>query len=210
LRNFQLSDKTAGALASAGTWLFASFIHTNPAIGIAGLLLTSLCISFYAGGFTDLIRITGLYEYNVKLIFYSTICIIAGVAMGIHSNLGHYKPVIPAALSSTAVIVAAIGIVEELLFRGFIQGAFSKTSHLFGILAASGSHTIYKVLVLWSFTINLGIDLVDLALYTFAVGLLAGWVRKISGNIIPSALGHMCFDIVVYGSLSTIPVWVWG
>jgi len=192
-----------------GTWIFACFIHSNPAIGIAGLLLTSFSIAFYSGGFTALIKITGLYEYNLRLVFYVILCITAGIAMGVHSNLGHHKPVIPTVLTSTAFIVATIGIGEELVFRGFIQGALSKTSQWLGIFAVSGSHAVYKVLVLWSFTINLGIDLLDLALYTFVVGILAGWVRRISGNIIPSAFGHMCFDIVVYGSLSAIPVWVW-
>jgi len=210
LRNFQLSNIATGFIASAGTWLFACFIHSYILIGIAGLLLTSLSISFYAGGFTVLIKVIGLYEYNLKLVLYSAICLLGGISMGMHSNMGHYKPLIPLSLTSTAVIVAAVGMGEELLFRGFIQGVLSKTSHWIGILAASGSHTLYKVLVLWSFTINLGIDLLDLALYTFAVGLLAGLIRRISGNIIPSVLGHMCFDIVVYGSLLSMPVWVWG
>ena len=209
MKRFQLSNIAAGGFASAGTWLFACFIHSNTVFGIAGLLITSLCISFYAGGFTDLIKIIGLYEYNLKLILYSIIFILAGIALGIYSNLWHHKPSMPLSLTSTAFIVAAVGITEELVFRGFIQGAFSKTSQWFGILAASGSHSIYKVLVLWSFTVNLNIDLFDLALYTFAVGLFAGWVRKVSGSIIPSALGHMCFDIVVYGSLLAVPVWVW-
>jgi membrane protease YdiL (CAAX protease family) len=210
LKNFRFSNVAAGIIAAAGTWLFACFIHSNTAIGIAGLLITSQGISLYAGSFTALIKITGLNEYNRKLILYSIICILAGIAMGIHSNLGHDKPVMPLFLTSTAFLVAAVGITEELVFRGFIQGALSKTSTWFGIVSASGSHAVYKVLVLWSFTVNLEIDFVDLVSYTFAVGLLAGLMRKVSGNIIPSALGHMCFDIMVYGSLAGVPVWVWG
>ena len=210
MKNFQLSDIAAGVIASAGTWLFACFIHSYLAIGIAGLLLTSLSISYYAGGFSSLLKIIGLYEYNWKLIVYVIICILGGIVMGMHSNVGHQKPVIPLSLTSIAVIVAAVGMGEELLFRGFIQGVLSKKSYWIGIFAASASHTFYKVLVLWSFTVNLGIDLADLALYTFVVGLLAGSIRQISGSIIPSALGHMCFDIVVYGSLLSMPVWVWG
>ena len=210
MKQYQIPNIIAGSIASAGIWLFAGFIHSNTIVAISGLLLASLSISVYAGGFAALIRITGLSEYKKKLIPFIFAGLLLGTCLGMLYNLLHHEPLIPLPLTLSAIIAPVVGIVEELVFRGFIQGAVSKTSSWLGIFFASGSHTIYKVLVLWTFPLELEINLFNLAMLTFSAGLLFGWLRKASDNIIPPALAHGSFDIAIYGGLLSLPVWVWG
>jgi hypothetical protein len=50
----------------------------------------------------------------------------------------------------------------------------------------------------------------SLVIFTFVVGLLCGVSRVLSKSIIPACVAHGVFDILVYGGLSTWPVWVWN
>jgi membrane protease YdiL (CAAX protease family) len=78
------------------------------------------------------------------------------------------------------------------------------------IIFGSISHTLYKFLIIWSFPVHLDINLNYLTIFTFLAGIFSGWLRSRSGSIIPSSIGHGCFDIIVYGDLSILPIWVWA
>jgi membrane protease YdiL (CAAX protease family) len=102
-----------------------------------------------------------------------------------------------------------IGITEELLFRGFLQGKLSGINIYAAILLSAFGHTLYKYLVLRSFPVDIGIDFLSLVVFTFIAGLMCGALRALSKSIIPACVTHAVFDILVYGGLSTWPVWVW-
>jgi membrane protease YdiL (CAAX protease family) len=200
----------AGFIASAGIWLFAGFIHTAPVIAIAGMIVTSFSVAYFAKSLIELLRIAGLTEYKWKLFPYSLAGLVLGISVGTFYGLNQSKALFPLYLTVNAIIAPSVGIAEELLFRGFIQGSMSRVSGWLGIFFASFSHTGYKVLVICMFPSDLGINLFYLAIFTFTGGLLLGWLRKASESIIPSALAHGCFDIMIYGALASLPVWVWG
>jgi membrane protease YdiL (CAAX protease family) len=210
LKYLQIPNIPSGIIASAGIWLFACFIHTIPGFAVSGLILTSFSIVFNTNGFTSLFEITGLSVYKKKLFPFALIGILLGTSLGMLNGFVERGPLIPISLKTAAIIAPLVGIAEELLFRGFIQGTFSKTSAWAGIIIASVSHTIYKLLVIVTYPDELGINMFYMAILTFSAGLLIGWLRKASESLIPSALAHGCFDIVLYGGLTVLPVWVWG
>jgi membrane protease YdiL (CAAX protease family) len=210
LKYLQIPNIPAGIIVCAGIWLFAGFIHTIPVIAVIGLILASLSIVFNTNGYPSLLQITGLSEYKMKLVPLAFAGILLGTSLGMLNGLAEHRPLIPLSLKITAVIAPSVGIAEELLFRGFIQGTFSKTSAWLGIFIASACHTIYKLIVLYTFPAELGINLFYLAIFTFSAGLLLGWLRKASESVIPAAMAHGCFDIVIYGELTELPAWVWG
>lgn len=225
------SEITAALAVSAGTWLFACFIHSYPIIGVAALFMSAMVMAYYLTSFKELLSVTGLLKFNREVAMYSALVIAVGIALGIVLNIVYHQPIVTLPLKLTAITVAFVGITEELMFRGFIQGMLARYStfiqsriHIYTtfnqrrlsryailipILGSAASHTIYKVLVIGSFPIDLGFNLYYLAFFTFTVGILAAWARHSSKSVIPTGLGHGFFDIVVYGSIA-VPVWVWG
>jgi membrane protease YdiL (CAAX protease family) len=75
---------------------------------------------------------------------------------------------------------------------------------------ATAGHTLYKFVVIKTVPVDLQTHLPSLVVLTFMAGLVFGLMRKKSGSIIPPALAHALFDIVVYGGAVLAPVWVWS
>jgi membrane protease YdiL (CAAX protease family) len=117
---------------------------------------------------------------------------------------------LPQTLTFIALIAPMIGITEELLFRGFLQGKLSSINIYAAIVLTSFAHTLYKYLVLRSLPSDIGTDFFLLIVVTFIAGLMFGVLRVLSRSIIPSCLTHGVFDVLVYGGFSTWPVWVWS
>ncbi len=189
--------------------VFRFFVHICYWLSITGLVFTGLVIIIHSCGLRDLAKIIGLYEYRNIIVIFLIAGLILGFSLGVLYRLTYKMTMIPRNLTLMAFTAPAIGITEELVFRGFIQGTVTRVQGWKGIIFSSGSHTIYKLLIIWSFPYDLGINLLNIVLLTFSVGMLLGWLRKTSENIIPPALAHGCFDIMIYGSLKFLPVWVW-
>jgi len=155
-----------------------------------------------------------------------------------------HEDYIPSSLHWFALVAMAIGATEELLWRGWMQGALAKTlarkghrsganipvcrekDGVFGrqeclphrgsvaaVLAAAGSHTAYKT-ALFAFPPD-GIagqtpgGLLFIAGLTFGFGAALGLLRLRQGTIAAPVAFHMFFDLLVYGSCTTAPWWVW-
>ncbi|MBN2217294.1 MAG: CPBP family intramembrane metalloprotease [Pirellulales bacterium] len=123
-------------------------------------------------------------------------------------------PGFPSSLHAFVVAAACIGLTEEFLWRGWIQGALAG---LLGwptaVLLAAASHAAYKTALFIfppvgqsPFSIA---SLAFLAGCTFVVGAGLGFSRVRQGTIGPAIAFHVVFDILVYGSRATAPWWVW-
>jgi membrane protease YdiL (CAAX protease family) len=193
-------------LACTGIWLFGQFIHTDRLIAYSGLLLTAITIIKLSG---SLFEIIGWRSPDSRVLVYTLVGTLIAIGLGVYYRHRFDSSLFPEVLTWSVIIAPCIGITEEFLFRGFIQGTIARYWPLLGILAGSISHTIYKYLVLSSHPAGLDIDFVPLILLTFGVGLLFGWFRLASRNILPAALSHGIFDIIVYGAIFPLPEWVW-
>ena len=110
----------------------------------------------------------------------------------------------PSRLTPFFITAMGIGAAEELLFRGYIYGAFSKKV-LWAIGLSALAHTLYKTAIFIPYP---EMALWSLALLTFLTGLLLGWMRWRSGSLWPAVLFHAAFDLWVYGDHYS-PWWVW-
>lgn len=191
-------------------WLFAVLIHKMKGLAIIALFITATFISLFSGKFRNLYWIIGFTYVKGNLTLFSIVGLLSGLLMSILYNSINNLPLLPLSLTISALIAPLIGITEELIFRGFIQGSITKSTDLSAIIFASFSHSVYKFLIIWSFPVHLNINLYYLTLFTFLAGILLGWLRSRSCSIIPSSLAHGCFDVIVYGNLSTLPIWVWA
>jgi membrane protease YdiL (CAAX protease family) len=115
----------------------------------------------------------------------------------------------PKSTGSFFYIAALIGITEELVFRGYIQGYLSTNSKWLAIIIASLSHTSYKCCLFCSNQSLHPVNIAQLAVYTFIGGLLFGILKEYFRSTIPPAIAHAVFDIIVYAEYTQAPWWVW-
>jgi membrane protease YdiL (CAAX protease family) len=203
---------TQAILVTAGICLFAWFIHGQAAqriLALAALGFASLVISLSIPTFRSLARSVGLARISKAVGLYAVGGLLLGVLLAVSyrsiSNISLY----PHTLTIIALVAPAIGVTEELLFRGFLQGRLSTINTPVAVILASLAHTLYKYLVMRSLPFNIGTDFLSLVVFTFVAGLLCGIPRALTKSVVPACVMHGVFDILVYGGLSTWPVWVW-
>ncbi len=204
---------SSAILVIAGMCIFALFIHVDSCLRIlsfAGLILAAVIISRSVRDIKSLLAILGIIPFMRKAIYYSMGGIIFGVLLGVLYNFIKADYLLPPGLTNFALIAPLIGITEELVFRGFVQSRSASLGTLTSILLASSGHTLYKYLVIRTVPVDLSTNFTSLIILTFTVGIVFGIMREASKSVIPPALVHGIFDIIVYGGATLVPVWIWG
>lgn len=200
------------SLVVTGLLIFALFIHQPwpaRAIALGGLLAAALLMGFTRSQ-TALLNTLGLGMPGRRILLFTVLGIFLGVALGMftrkHFNLG----LLPATLTLVALIASLTGAVEELLFRGYIQGSLNPVNRIFALVYAAFTHTAYKLLVIYSLGRPMEFDFLFLARWTLLGGLAFGALRLLSRSVYPPLFAHAVFDILVYGASLTLPFWVWN
>jgi len=199
-------------LSFTGILLFGGFIHHSfPLLLLAfgGLAGTAVVIGFSTRNMA-IREAFGLKRLNRKVLLYVLPAIVLGLILGILTRNRFELTLIPAGFTGVAFVAPLVGTVEELIFRGYIQGHLRPVGRIFSIVTASVIHTSYKLLVILTLAIPLQFDFFFLIFWTFIGGLLIGILRELSGSTLPPVIAHAVFDIVLYGGLATAPVWVWS
>ena len=200
-------------LTLIGLCIFAWFIHGDRfsfIIAMGGLILASSVISRAIIKSDSLLSVFGLDHWNKKIIIYCSIGIFIGIILALVSRYVYKLSFIPGTLTFVAFASPLIGMTEELIFRGYMQGRLRKIHIISSIYIAAASHTLYKFLVLRSLPDGIRIHFFALITLTFGVGILLGYLRELSGNALPAMIMHATFDIVLYGDFTEMPEWVWG
>lgn len=205
----RISPFLSGVLVISGTWILGITVHRFPILALAGILTSTAGIVLFVHNAGDLITIAGISSWHKKSLLYTIPGLITGLGLGLFYAWGYHTSLIPASLTLAALMAPLIGICEELVFRGYVQGIFPGLKGWAGILAGAGGHSVYKLCVIGSYPKDIGADLFYLFLFTLIAGILFGWLRKQAGNLLPAALGHAVFDLLIYGGLASLPGWVW-
>lgn len=116
---------------------------------------------------------------------------------------------LPKRLTWFVVVAVAIGVAEELAYRGYVLGALRRHGAVLAVVAGALGHTAYKLALFVVPPAGLRVDLVTFGLYTLAGSLLLGLTREWGRGLAAPALCHALFDIIVYGDQATVPSWVW-
>jgi membrane protease YdiL (CAAX protease family) len=209
LNQIRISPLLSGVLVVAGTWVLGISVHRFPIAAIAGILASTAGIVLYIHSARELFTITSLSSWKKIILPYTFLGLISGLGLGLFYGWAYHTTLIPATLTVSAIIAPLIGITEELVFRGYVQGIFTEFNDWKGILAGSIGHSVYKLCVIGSYPIDVGADLFYLFLFTLAAGIFFGWLRKQARNLLPAAIAHAGFDLLIYGGLSSLPGWVW-
>jgi len=139
-------------------------------------------------------------------------CLGAMAAIGYRRLIG--TSVLLDSLHWFAVVAMAIGMTEELLWRGWMQGSLTETlGAARAVLITAGSHASYKTALFVFAPASLGMRppgaLFLIAALTFGFGSVLGFFRARQGTIAAPVAFHMLFDLLVYGESAKAPWWVW-
>jgi len=192
--------------------VFSFFIH-HPWplrwISFAVLIPVALMISRDVATWADVKKATGEFRFDRSFLLF----MLAGTGFGFflaffyrwYLETGFF----PHTLRWFAFIAAGIGSMEELVFRGYVQGQLARRTGLFSVVFGSLSHTGYKCCLFLSPALATSVDIGFLATWTFCAGLFLGAIRHFSGSVWPAVVAHALFDILVYGENVNPPWWVW-
>ena len=199
-------------LAFAGILIFAGFIHQAfPLILLAlgGLAGTAALIG-YSTRNLPVLKTFGLDSFNRKVLLFILPAIALGTVLGILTRNRFELTLIPEGFTGVAFVAPLVGVSEELVFRGYIQGQLRPGGKIFSIVSASAMHTSYKLLLILTLAVPLQFDFFFLVFWTFVGGMLFGTLRELSQSTIPPLFAHALFDVILYGGMATAPVWVWS
>ena len=195
-----------------GILIFAIFIHHSiplRTVAYAGLAGAAILIS-YSTRYVPLLYAFGLSPFTKKILIYIVPAFLIGGGLGVLTRHLFDLSLLPQKVTRIAIIAPLVGITEEVIFRGYIQGYMRPAGRVITILYSSAAHTLYKILVIYSLSIPLQINFLYLALLTFLAGILFGTIRELSDSVVPPSVAHALFDIVLYGGFALAPVWVWS
>lgn len=199
-------------LCSSGLMVFSFFIHFEfpfRLISFAALMLPAYFFSRNLKSFSDFKEITGKSISLQITILYSIAGLLSGMLLAIFYRWYLGTGLFPKSFHFFLLVAAIIGILEELVFRGFIQEYLKSLKSPFSILFSTLSHTGYKCCLFLSPVVKGDINIGFLALWTIIAGLLFGTIRHFSKSILPSVIAHALFDILVYAEFVKAPWWVW-
>ena len=154
--------------------------------------------------------VLGLARFDSKVLACSLAGLLVGVIVAVSYRIWQKLAVLPGALTIIALVSPLIGMTEEFIFRGYLQGRARHYGPVVAVVIAAAGHTLYKYLVLRSLGGGIIIDFPRLVLFTFLFGLVVGTFRQVSKSIVPALAAHAVFDILVYGDFNEMPIWVWG
>jgi len=199
-------------LALIGILLFAGFIHRDfplLIIAIAGITGAGITIGYSIRNIS-IPQALGIDKLNRRILVYSLPAVLLGIILGVLTRHRFERSLFPEGLSRVALVAPLVGAVEELVFRGYMQGLMRPLGRSFSIVFAALAHTGYKVLVILSLSGPLQFDYSFLVYWTIAGGLLFGILRELSGSTFPPVIAHAVFDILLYGGMAAAPLWVWS
>lgn len=200
-------------LCVTGLVVFSIFSHKKflPFIlSLAGLLLVAVIIIRNSSSIKRVKLLFGINNVSGKVLIYLIISLLFGILIAVAYRKYQYNSVLPARLTNIAMLAALTGSLEEIIFRGFLQGYTRQISILFSIIFAIIAHTAYKCSFFMSHQSVYETDILFLMKWTIYGGIVFSILREYSNNILPPLIGHAVFDIIVYGDYLQSPWWLWS
>ncbi|MBI5370954.1 MAG: CPBP family intramembrane metalloprotease [Sphingobacteriales bacterium] len=208
-------NKTAvrdALLCSTGLVLFGYFIGYPVPVKLAAfipLALAGYIISRQPG---LLIRAAGdltKESSTVQLLLYVLAGFLMGLAAAFYYRGSYSMPLLPGFFRGFVLIAVCIGILEELVFRGFIQGILQGRHAGLAIGIAALAHACYKAALFLSPAAEGSHPLYLFFTWSLGAFILLGLLRYYSRSLLPPVIVHAVFDLLVYAENAEAPWWVW-
>ena len=196
-----------------GLLVFAGFSHQSVPfiiISFSGLLTSALVIVIEIHTLKDLYALFDWHQFSKRNIYYLPVSLAVGIAFGIFYRNYLHVGMLPVKFTGFALVAAAIGSSEEVLFRGYLQSQIRSVNVILSIFAAACAHTAYKMFLFLPYQSEPDIEMTFILQWTLLGGLVFALLKEFSQNSIYPVLSHALFDLLVYGDRIITPWWVWS
>lgn len=183
---------------------FGLCIEKYPPIAFV-LLAIAGALFFYHRNSFDL---AGQFRVVHKKSFVTQVLIgiVIGLIIATAYRLFIGQAALPSTLTSFALLAILIGLTEEFIFRGLLYDILARHPIAFTVLFTAIAHTFYKGAIFLPFE---SVNIPFLVSWTFALGLILGYLRYRFDSLYPCLFFHSIFDLLTYGDKSSIPWWIW-
>jgi membrane protease YdiL (CAAX protease family) len=198
-------------LLTGALWFFSLFIHFDfpiKTIALIALVMAGFWMNSINNDIPGSILSPSLWRFK-KCLIWILIATTLSLVISIYSRIDDGLPAIPSKIGVFVIVAVLIGFIEEVVFRGFVQGGAEQWNQRGAILLASVSHAGYKALLFVFPLQHLNNSALELFGYTFLAGLVLGYSRHVTGSLWPAILAHCFFDFWLYMEQSSAPWWVW-
>ncbi|GAA4280055.1 CPBP family intramembrane glutamic endopeptidase [Gaetbulibacter aestuarii] len=203
---------TFKSLALTGAlWLFSLLINFDfpiKIIALIALVMSGFWVHSIYKDISESLLSAFLWRFK-KLFNWIFIAVIFSFLLAIYSRIEDGLPAIPSKIGAFVILAVLIGFIEEVVFRGFVQGAAQQWHQRGAIVLASVSHAGYKAMLFVFPLQHLNNSAVELFGYTFLAGLILGYSRYVTGSLWPAIIAHCLFDFWLYIEQPFAPWWVW-
>lgn len=148
-------------------------------------------------------------NFSVRQLTFYIVAIQMGFLGGMYYRGSFGMPVLPAVFNNFVWVAACIGMMEELVFRGFIQGRLNAINPALAIVLAAFAHASYKACLFLSPAAEYHYSITLFYTWSFAAFISIGLLRYFSGSIMAAVIVHVVFDLLVYAESLQAPWWVW-
>lgn len=199
-------------VCSAELMVFA-YLITYPfplkAVAFIPLVMVGFIISRDIDSPSVAIRLLFRDFFSLKMLVQIVIGLELGIIAAIYyrGNLG--MTILPATVRPFVIVAISVAIIEELVFRGFIQGQISKLNTDFAILFAAFAHASYKACLFLSPVAIQQQHLISYFVWSFGAYIVLGFLKHYSKSMVPVIMAHVIFDLAVYAEVLQAPWWVW-
>lgn len=203
---------TGGIICSVACIIFAWYIHAPfPLSVIAYLSIAAAAFIISLQMLPPATMLTHFYHdlLSPKMLLFNILGLQMGIAAALYYRHSFGMFLFPGSINSFAIVAVCIAVVEELVFRGFIQGTLQKVNTTFSVVFASLSHAAYKATLFLAPFLTQRIDATALFFISFLLFLVLGLLKQYSKSIVPCIIAHVIFDVIVYTELTAAPWWVW-
>ncbi|MCP4134645.1 MAG: CPBP family intramembrane metalloprotease [bacterium] len=195
---------------AAGMILFALCAHQEDLFlpRVCGACLSTIALTYGIAKNKNLPRLFGFTGFPKYRLWYIILSLLLGAALAVYFRSAQEIALVPQGFRAFCILAAVIGICEELVYRGFLQGSLKKYGPWTAVFLASLFHSLYKTGLFIFPDVPERAHLIALGLFTFFVGALLGLMREHFGSIIFPLISHAVFDVIAYGDMGSVPWWV--
>lgn len=179
-------------------------------VAVVSLCAAGILIWRYLLASDGLVLAFGRFSNRRQTVLWSAASVVAGVLLAMYWRWAGNMPLLPSRFGAFVPVAALIGMSEEIVFRGFVQGGILPSRPVLAVMAAAILHATYKTALFLSPAAGEQVSATMIFTVTVLGGCLFGSLRVGSGNVWPCVVVHAVFDIAGYADRTATPSWIWN